>query len=126
MASGREVDDGKAPGAQGKPGLGIDVGEPAITSIPRAMIVQAVGEAVDLVTTGVRVVISVPGAKSLRRMPARVSVLGPSASNPHVVTVPLSSLTSTRSHECGFVYWNSLTVPVTVTSFWSSNMTAEW
>ena len=71
------------------------------------------------------IVIAVPAAKSLLRIPARVSVLGPSASKPHVVTVPSSFFTSTSSHECGFVYWNSLTVPVTVISLASSNMTAE-
>src|SRR5437660_226863 len=42
----------------------------------------------------------VPGAKSLGRIPARRSVLGPSASNPHVVTLPSLPFTSTSSHEC--------------------------
>ena len=46
--------------------------------------------------------------KSLLRMPARVRVLGPSASKPQVVTVPSSFFTSTSNHECGLVYWNSL------------------
>src|SRR5262249_44154143 len=50
------------------------------------------------------IVISVPGMKSLLRMPARVSVLGPSASKPQVVTVPSLFFTSTSSHECRFVY----------------------
>jgi hypothetical protein len=50
--------------------------------------------------------------KSLLRMPARVSVLGPSASKPQVVTLPSAFFTSTSSHECGFVYWKSFTVPI--------------
>jgi hypothetical protein len=50
------------------------------------------------------IVTAVPGAKSLLRIPARVSVLGPSASKPHVVTLPSSFFTSTSSQECGFVY----------------------
>ena len=50
------------------------------------------------------IVISVPAVKSLLRIPERASVLGPSASNPHVVIEPSSFLTSTSSHECGFVY----------------------
>ena len=64
-------------------------------------------------------------AGALQGMPARSSVLGPSASKPQVVTSPLASGTSTSSQECGLVYWNSLTVPVRVTSFWSSNMAPE-
>ena len=55
-------------------------------------------------------------------IPARCKVLGPSASNPQVVTLPFLSLTSTCSHECGLVYWNSLTTPSTVTVFSFSNM----
>ncbi len=70
-------------------------------------------------------VIGVPGAKSLLRMPARSSVLGPSASKPHVVVLPSVPLTSISSQECGLVYWNSLTTPVSVTSFLSSNMAPE-
>src|SRR6185295_107402 len=67
----------------------------------------------------------VPTAKSLGRMPARCSVLGPSASNPHVVTVPFLFLTSTSSQECGLVYWNCLTTPSTVIVFSFSNIVPE-
>jgi cobalt-precorrin-5B (C1)-methyltransferase len=72
------LEGGEGVGIVTKPGLGIDVGEPAITSTPRAMIVQAVGEAVDLVTTGVRVVISVPGGERMARKTtnARLGILG--------------------------------------------------
>jgi cobalt-precorrin-5B (C1)-methyltransferase len=43
-----------------KPGLGLEVGGPAINPTPRAMITQAVGEVVDLTARGVDVTISVP------------------------------------------------------------------
>jgi cobalt-precorrin-5B (C1)-methyltransferase len=43
-----------------KPGLGLEVGGPAINPTPRAMITQAVGEVVDLAVRGVDVTISVP------------------------------------------------------------------
>ena len=46
----------------------------------------------------------VPGLKSLRRMRRCISVLGPSASNPQVVTVPSALVTSTSSQEWGLVY----------------------
>src|SRR5262249_18924248 len=45
----------------------------------------------------------VPALKSLGRIPDRCRVLGPSASNPHVVMEPFLFFTSTSSHECGFV-----------------------
>jgi cobalt-precorrin-5B (C1)-methyltransferase len=75
---GVALEGGEGVGIVTKPGLGIDVGEPAITSTPRAMIAQAVGEAVDLVTTGVRVVISVPGGERMARKTtnARLGILG--------------------------------------------------
>ena len=48
------------------------------------------------------IVTFVPAGNALGRIPARCSVLGPSASKPHVVTLPFLSFTSTSSHECGF------------------------
>ncbi len=61
-----------------KPGLGIEVGEPAITATPRAMIVQAVAEVTDLADRGVVVVISVPGGERMARKTtnARLGILG--------------------------------------------------
>jgi cobalt-precorrin-5B (C1)-methyltransferase len=75
---GAVLEGGVGVGVVTKPGLGIDVGEPAITSTPRAMIVQAVGEVVDLGVTGVRVVISVPGGERMARKTtnARLGILG--------------------------------------------------
>ena len=72
------LEGGVGVGIVTKPGLGIDVGEPAITSTPRAMIVQAVGEVADLAVTGVRVVISVPGGERMARKTtnARLGILG--------------------------------------------------
>src|SRR5215471_19605502 len=71
------------------------------------------------------IVTGVPGVKSFNRMPARVMLLGPSASKPHVVTLPSGPLTSTSSHECGFVNWNSFTTPLSVTSLVGSNIAPE-
>ena len=75
---------------------------------------------------GCPVIVSlVPGAKSLRRTCIIISVVGPSASKPHVTTLPSPTVTSTSSQECGLVSWNSFTTPSTVTVFLSSNMAAE-
>jgi cobalt-precorrin-5B (C1)-methyltransferase len=75
---GLALEGGEGVGVVTKPGLGIEVGEPAITATPRAMITQAVGEAVDLAATGVRVVISVPGGERMARKTtnARLGILG--------------------------------------------------
>lgn len=72
------LEGGEGVGTVTKPGLGIEVGEAAITSTPRAMIVQAVGEVVDLTVTGVRVAISVPGGERMARKTtnARLGILG--------------------------------------------------
>ncbi|MBO0771636.1 MAG: cobalt-precorrin-5B (C(1))-methyltransferase [Actinobacteria bacterium] len=69
---------GEGVGVVTKPGLGIEVGEPAITSTPRTMIIQAVGEVVDLAARGVEVVISVPGGERMARKTtnARLGILG--------------------------------------------------
>jgi cobalt-precorrin-5B (C1)-methyltransferase len=72
------LEGGEGVGIVTKPGLGIEVGEPAITATPRAMIAAAVGEAVDLTGTGVRVVISVPGGELMTRKTTnvRLGILG--------------------------------------------------
>jgi cobalt-precorrin-5B (C1)-methyltransferase len=75
---GVALEGGEGVGIVTKPGLGIDVGEPAITATPRAMIIQAVAEAVDPVTHGVLVIISVPGGETMARKTtnARLGILG--------------------------------------------------
>jgi cobalt-precorrin-5B (C1)-methyltransferase len=75
---GVALEGGEGVGIVTKPGLGIEVGEPAITSTPRAMIIQAVGEVVSLDTGGVRVVVSVPGGERMARKTtnARLGILG--------------------------------------------------
>ena len=81
-APGVGLAGGEGVGVVTKPGLGIEVGEPAITGTPRAMIVAAVGEAVgdavDLTAAGVQVVISVPGGERMARKTtnARLGILG--------------------------------------------------
>jgi cobalt-precorrin-5B (C1)-methyltransferase len=72
------LEGGEGVGVVTRPGLGIEVGEPAITATPRAMIAAAVGEAVDLAATGVQVVISVPGGERMARKTtnARLGILG--------------------------------------------------
>ena len=61
-----------------KPGLGLEVGGPAINPTPRAMITQAVGEVVDLDAQGVDVTISVPDgeARARKTTNARLGILG--------------------------------------------------
>jgi cobalt-precorrin-5B (C1)-methyltransferase len=75
---GAVLEGGVGVGVVTKPGLGIDVGEPAITVTPRAMIMQAVGEVVDLGVTGIRVLISVPDGERMARKTtnARLGILG--------------------------------------------------
>jgi cobalt-precorrin-5B (C1)-methyltransferase len=72
------LEGGEGVGIVTKPGLGIPVGEPSITGPPRAMIIQAVGEVVDLAVRGVGVVISVPGGERMARKTtnARLGILG--------------------------------------------------
>ncbi|HUZ35393.1 MAG TPA: cobalt-precorrin-5B (C(1))-methyltransferase [Streptosporangiaceae bacterium] len=75
---GVALEGGEGVGIVTKPGLGIEVGEPAITTTPRAMITQAVAEVVSLAARGVRVVISVPGGERMARKTtnARLGILG--------------------------------------------------
>jgi cobalt-precorrin-5B (C1)-methyltransferase len=77
-APGAALEGGEGVGVVTRPGLGIEVGEPAITATPHAMIVAAVGEAVDLTAAGVQVVISVPGGERMARKTtnARLGILG--------------------------------------------------
>jgi cobalt-precorrin-5B (C1)-methyltransferase len=75
---GLDLDAGVGVGVVTKPGLGLDVGGPAINPVPRAMIEQAVAEAVDLAQRGVRVVISVPDGERMARKTtnARLGIVG--------------------------------------------------
>jgi cobalt-precorrin-5B (C1)-methyltransferase len=72
------LEGGEGVGVVTKPGLGIPVGEPAITSVPRAMIMQAVAEVVDPSRRGVTVVLSVPDGERMARKTtnARLGILG--------------------------------------------------
>lgn len=75
---GIELDGGVGVGVVTKPGLGLEVGGPAINPVPRRMIEQAVGETVDLAARGVRVVISVPEGEKMARKTTnrRLGILG--------------------------------------------------
>jgi cobalt-precorrin-5B (C1)-methyltransferase len=72
------LEGGEGVGVVTRPGLGIEVGEPAITATPRSMITQAVAEAADLAARGVTVAISVPGGEQMARKTtnARLGILG--------------------------------------------------
>ncbi len=61
------------------PGLGLEVGGPAINPVPRQMVTNEVAEvAGDLATRGVRVTISVPGGEEIARktLNARLGIIG--------------------------------------------------
>jgi len=75
---GLDLDGGVGVGVVTKPGLGLEVGGPAINPVPRAMITRAVGEAVDLEARGLRVVISVPGGEVMARKTTnrRLGIIG--------------------------------------------------
>lgn len=75
---GIELDGGVGVGVVTKPGLGLEVGAAAINPVPRAMITQSVGEAIDLTQRGITVVISVPGGEKMARKTtnARLGIIG--------------------------------------------------
>lgn len=75
---GIELDGGVGVGVVTKPGLGLELGGPAINPVPRAMITQAVGEAVDLNNKGVQIIISVPDGEKMARKTtnARLGIIG--------------------------------------------------
>jgi cobalt-precorrin-5B (C1)-methyltransferase len=75
---GLGLDGGEGVGVVTKPGLGLEVGGPAINPVPRAMITQAVGEVIDLSRKGISVVISVPDGERMARKTtnARLGIIG--------------------------------------------------
>ncbi|PWU44369.1 cobalt-precorrin-5B (C(1))-methyltransferase [Micromonospora globispora] len=75
---GLRLDGGPGVGTVTRPGLGLEVGGPAINDTPRRMIGQAVAEVVDLTEVGVRVVISVPRGEIMARKTTnrRLGILG--------------------------------------------------
>lgn len=75
---GVELDGGVGVGVVTRPGLGLELGGPAINPVPTQMITQAVGEAADTAGAGLRVVISVPDGERMARKTtnARLGILG--------------------------------------------------
>ena len=75
---GLDLQGGVGVGVVTKPGLGLELGGPAINPVPRAMITQSVGEAVDLSKQGVQTVISVPDGERMARKTtnARLGIIG--------------------------------------------------
>ena len=75
---GLELDGGEGVGVVTKPGLGLEVGGPAINPVPRAMITQSVNEVIDLGRHGINVVISVPDGERMARKTtnARLGIIG--------------------------------------------------
>lgn len=90
LAGGRiELEGGEGVGVVTKPGLGLEIGGPAINPVPRAMIERAVGEALEAAEQAsrpvavadervLRVVISVPGGEVMARKTTnrRLGILG--------------------------------------------------
>jgi cobalt-precorrin-5B (C1)-methyltransferase len=75
---GIELDGGVGVGIVTKPGLGLELGGPAINPVPRAMIAQAINEVVDLTQRGIQVIISVPDGEKMARKTtnARLGIIG--------------------------------------------------
>jgi cobalt-precorrin-5B (C1)-methyltransferase len=75
---GVELRGGAGVGTVTKPGLGLDVGGPAINAGPRGQIAAAVGEVFDLDRVGVEVEISVPGGEKMARRTSnpRLGIVG--------------------------------------------------
>ncbi|MDX6243156.1 MAG: cobalt-precorrin-5B (C1)-methyltransferase [Frankiales bacterium] len=72
------LEGGEGVGTVTKPGLGLEVGGPAINPVPRRMISANVAELVDLTTRGVRVQVSVPGGEVMARKTTnrRLGIIG--------------------------------------------------
>jgi cobalt-precorrin-5B (C1)-methyltransferase len=64
---GVRLEGGDGVGTVTRPGLGLEVGGPAINPVPRQQIAAAVGEVIDLAAGGVRVVVSVPDGERMAR-----------------------------------------------------------
>ena len=77
-APGVHLEGGVGVGVVTKPGLGLEVGGPAINPVPRQMIRDNVGAVVDLAVRGVDVTISVPDGELRARKTtnARLGILG--------------------------------------------------
>src|ERR671916_1089002 len=75
---GLDLDRGEGVGLVTKPGLGLEVGGPAINETPRRMISYSVREALDPEKRGVRVLISVPGGERMaeKTTNARLGIVG--------------------------------------------------
>lgn len=75
---GLHLEGGVGIGVVTKPGLGLTVGGPAINPVPRQMLRDNVGAAVDLTARGVRVVLSVPDGeqRAKKTTNARLGILG--------------------------------------------------
>ncbi|HEV2745107.1 MAG TPA: cobalt-precorrin-5B (C(1))-methyltransferase, partial [Rubrobacter sp.] len=75
---GLDLDRGEGVGLVTKPGLGLEVGGPAINETPRRMISYSVREVLDPQERGVRVVISVPGGEGMaeKTTNARLGIVG--------------------------------------------------
>jgi cobalt-precorrin-5B (C1)-methyltransferase len=75
---GLQLEGGVGVGVVTKPGLGLEVGGPAINPVPRQMIRDNVGDVVDLCRQGVRVVLSVPDGeqRAKKTTNARLGILG--------------------------------------------------
>ncbi|MFN2555822.1 MAG: cobalt-precorrin-5B (C(1))-methyltransferase [Nitriliruptorales bacterium] len=75
---GVRLERGEGVGVVTKPGLGLEIGAPAINPVPRRMITHALGEVVSLVPGGVEVTIRVPGGEQMAKKTTnrRLGILG--------------------------------------------------
>jgi cobalt-precorrin-5B (C1)-methyltransferase len=75
---GLQIEGGIGVGVVTKPGLGLEVGGPAINPVPRQMLHDNVGAVLNLATRGVVVVISVPDGeqRAKKTTNARLGILG--------------------------------------------------
>jgi cobalt-precorrin-5B (C1)-methyltransferase len=76
--AGTVLEAGPGVGTVTKPGLGLPVGGPAITAVPRRMILAALAEVVDLGDRSLRVALSVPGGEAMaaKTTNQRLGILG--------------------------------------------------
>src|ERR1700733_4888414 len=92
--------------------------------VPSALVTRAIRETFEPSFDGLMSMVTIsPGVTECRDQPARDSTPGARPSHFHSVFPPFPSSTVRTIQVCGLTHWKSLTTPVTVMTFVTSNAT---